>query len=187
MAVRHPRRRRRKSSTLESPSTLQLSSIICEPWMAKTWKCPCQTCKLNLYLPGPPPILVLPGQQHFTQQHLLRSLSTSRMTPQQDHDDAIIPFSDSLYFSNDPGTHRLTSLQKRANQWRRWSEDIIPRMIVPYLSYIQETSSLRHANILGEHHQYKGVCEAGCKTCSLKVACVLFDSMLSGFLCLTIA
>ncbi|KAJ8591901.1 hypothetical protein M405DRAFT_701525, partial [Rhizopogon salebrosus TDB-379] len=66
---------------------------------------------------------------------------------------------------------------KRANQWRRWLEDIIPRMIVPYLSYIQETSSLRHANVPGELHQYKGVCEAGCKTRSLKVACVLFDAL----------
>ncbi|OAX31616.1 hypothetical protein K503DRAFT_794925 [Rhizopogon vinicolor AM-OR11-026] len=66
---------------------------------------------------------------------------------------------------------------KRANQWRRWSEDIIPRMMVPYLSYIQETSSLRHANVPGERHQYKGVCEAGCKTRSLKVACVLFDAL----------
>ncbi|OAX31515.1 hypothetical protein K503DRAFT_794937 [Rhizopogon vinicolor AM-OR11-026] len=55
-----------------------------------------------------------------------------------------------------------------ANQWRRWSEDIIPCMIVPYLSYIQETSSLCHANVPGECHQYKGVCEAGCKTHSLK-------------------
>jgi len=177
MAVRRPRRRRRKSSTLESPSILQPSTIICEPRMAKTWKRPRQTRKLNLYLPGPPPVLVLPGRQRFTQQHLPRSLSTSRMAPQQDHDDDIIPFSDSLYFSNDPGTHRLTGSQKRANQWRRWSEDIIPRMIVPYLSYIQETSSLRHANVPGELHQYKGVCEAGCKTRSLKVACVLFDGM----------
>ncbi|KAG1845352.1 hypothetical protein F4604DRAFT_1884323 [Suillus subluteus] len=53
---------------------------------------------------------------------------------------------------------RLTSSQKRANQWRRWLEDIIPAMIVPYLSYIQETVSLRHANTPAIHHRTDGEC-----------------------------
>ncbi|KAG1819999.1 hypothetical protein EV424DRAFT_1472573 [Suillus variegatus] len=66
--------------------------------------------------------------------------------------------------------------QKRANQWHRWSEDIIPRMIVPYLSYIEETLSLRHANIPGERHSNDGECGTGCRTRSIKVACVLFDA-----------
>ncbi|KAG2336961.1 hypothetical protein BDR05DRAFT_978650 [Suillus weaverae] len=58
--------------------------------------------------------------------------------------------------------------QKRANHWCRWSEDVIPCMIVPYLSYIQETVLLHHASNI-----------TGCRTCSIKVACVFFDSMKS--------
>ncbi|OAX31781.1 hypothetical protein K503DRAFT_787622, partial [Rhizopogon vinicolor AM-OR11-026] len=99
----------------------------------------------------------------------------SRTELEQEGDEATIPFSDSLHFSNDPGSRRLTSSQKKANQWHRWSEDVIPRMVVPYLSYIQETLSLRHANIPGECHVNDGECGTGCRTRSIKVACVLFD------------
>ncbi|KAG1896097.1 uncharacterized protein F5891DRAFT_1130422 [Suillus fuscotomentosus] len=100
----------------------------------------------------------------------------SRTELEHKDDEATIPFSDSLHFSDHPVPRRLTSSQKRANQWRRWSEDIIPRMIVPYLSYIEETLSLRHANIPGEHHSNDGECGTGCRTRSIKVACVLFDA-----------
>jgi hypothetical protein len=149
--------------------------------MVKKWKRPCDSKKLNLYLPGLPPVLVMPGRRHLAQQILHRSLSMSRTELEHKDDEATIPFSDSLHFS-DPVPRCLTSSQKRANQWQRWSEDIIPRMIVPYLSYIQETLSLRHANVPGEHHSNDGECGAGCRTRSIKVACVLFDGMLSFFL-----
>ncbi|KAG2115662.1 hypothetical protein BD769DRAFT_1363277 [Suillus cothurnatus] len=91
-------------------------------------------------------------------------------------DGPVFPFSDSIHFSNDAGPRRLTSSQKRANQWRRWSEDVIPRMIVPYLSYLQETVSLRHANMPAIRHRTDGECRTGCKTRSIKVACVFFDA-----------
>ncbi|KAG2114674.1 uncharacterized protein F5147DRAFT_743849 [Suillus discolor] len=100
----------------------------------------------------------------------------SRTELEHKDDEAIIPFRDSLHFSDHPVPRHLTSSQKRANQWRRWSEDIILRMIVPYLSYIEETLSLRHANIPGEHHSNDGECGTGCRTRSIKVACVLFDA-----------
>ncbi|KAG0696429.1 hypothetical protein DFH29DRAFT_984613 [Suillus ampliporus] len=100
----------------------------------------------------------------------------SRTELEHKDDEATIPFSDSLHFSDHPVPRRLTSSQKRANQWRRWSEDIIPRMIVPYLSYIEETLSLRHANVPGERHSNDGECGTGCRTRSIKVACVLFDA-----------
>ncbi|KAG1723793.1 hypothetical protein EDD22DRAFT_961920 [Suillus occidentalis] len=96
----------------------------------------------------------------------------SRTELEHKDDEATIPFSDSLHFS-DPVPYHLTSSQKRANQWQRWSEDIIPHMIVPYLSYIQETLSLHHANVPGEHYSNDGECGAGCRTRSIKVACVL--------------
>ncbi|KAG2087443.1 uncharacterized protein F5147DRAFT_748525 [Suillus discolor] len=79
-------------------------------------------------------------------------------------DGPVFPFSDSIHFSNDAGPHRLTSSQKRANQWRRWSEDVIPRMIVPYLSHIQETVSLHHANMPAIRHRTDGECRTGCRT-----------------------
>ncbi|KAG2125135.1 hypothetical protein DEU56DRAFT_693213, partial [Suillus clintonianus] len=65
---------------------------------------------------------------------------------------------------------------KRANQWRRWSDDIIPAMIVPYLSYLQETVSLRHANMPAIRHRTDGECGTGCRTRNIKVACVFFDA-----------
>ncbi|KAG2039883.1 hypothetical protein BDR03DRAFT_810559, partial [Suillus americanus] len=65
---------------------------------------------------------------------------------------------------------------KRANQWRRWSEDIIPAMIVPYLSYIQETVSLCHANMPVIRHRTDGECGTGCRTRNIKGACVFLDA-----------
>ncbi|KAG1898846.1 uncharacterized protein F5891DRAFT_954811 [Suillus fuscotomentosus] len=100
----------------------------------------------------------------------------SRTELEHKDDEATIPFSDSLHFSDHPVPRRLTSSQKRANQWRRWSDDIIPRMIVPYLSYIEETLSLRHANVPGERHSNDGECGTGCRTRSIKVACILFNT-----------
>ncbi|KAG1760797.1 hypothetical protein EDD22DRAFT_980455 [Suillus occidentalis] len=61
--------------------------------------------------------------------------------------------------------------QKRANQWCRWSEDVILHMIVPYLSYLQETVLLRRANMPAICHRTDGECRTGCKTHSIKVAC----------------
>ncbi|KAG1849101.1 hypothetical protein C8R48DRAFT_750301 [Suillus tomentosus] len=49
-------------------------------------------------------------------------------------------------------------------------------MIVPYLSYIEETLLLCHANVPGEHHSNDGECGTGCRTRSIKVACILFDA-----------
>ncbi|KAG1807137.1 uncharacterized protein BJ212DRAFT_1449388 [Suillus subaureus] len=84
-------------------------------------------------------------------------------------------FSDSLHFSNGPITHHLTSSQKRANQWCRWSQDVIPSCLIPYLSYIQLTSALCYTNMPGQPQQDLGVCRAGCKTWSITVACVHFN------------
>jgi hypothetical protein len=187
MAVRRPKPRRRKATTHHSspPSMHQPTTSICKPRMLNRWKRPRETTKLDLYLPGPPPILVLPGRQRLAQQRLRRSSSICRMEPGQMDDGPVFPFSDSIHFSNDAGPRRLTSSQKRANQWRRWSEDVIPRMIVPYLSYLQETVSLRHANMPAIRHWTDGECRTGCKTRSIKVACMFFDGILSFFSLLT--
>ncbi|KAG2068987.1 hypothetical protein BDR04DRAFT_1129041 [Suillus decipiens] len=66
---------------------------------------------------------------------------------------------------------------KKTNQWCRWSEEVIPSLIVPYLAYMQETSILHYANIVRQPHRDTVACHAGCGTCSIKVACVFFDSL----------
>ncbi|KAG2106897.1 hypothetical protein BD769DRAFT_1630671 [Suillus cothurnatus] len=73
--------------------------------------------------------------------------------------------------------HDTSLSQKRANQWRRWSEDVIPSLLVPYLSYIQQTSVLHYTNAPGEAQQDLAVCQAGCRTRSITVACVHFDAL----------
>ncbi|KAG1812684.1 hypothetical protein EV424DRAFT_1473565 [Suillus variegatus] len=151
MAVRRPKPRRREPSTSkvasltqeECPSIPPPITITCEPWMNRAWRRPRQTRQLNLYLPAPPPMLVLPGRQHLTQQNFCRPSSAPR-TPVTQED---IDITD----------------EKRANQWRRWSQDIIPSLLVPYLSYIQQTSAL--------------LCQAGCRTRNITVACVHFDAL----------
>ncbi|KAG2101584.1 uncharacterized protein F5147DRAFT_746952 [Suillus discolor] len=67
--------------------------------------------------------------------------------------------------------------QKRANRWRRWSQDVIPSLLVPYLSYIQQTSVLCYTNAPGEAQQDIAVCQAGCRTRRITVACVHFDAL----------
>jgi hypothetical protein len=183
MAVCRPKPRRRKVSTLEAASATQEelppNTIVCQLWMNKAWRHLCQTRKLDLYLPGPPPVLIMPGRQCLTQR--LSLPSAPRMVTPQDRDGPTDPFSDSLYFFNDPSVRHLTSSQKKTNQWRRWSEEVIPSLIVPYLAYMQETSMLCYANIVRQPHGDTVACHAGCGTCSIKVACVFFDSMLSTF------
>ncbi|KAG1727336.1 hypothetical protein EDB19DRAFT_1897559 [Suillus lakei] len=71
----------------------------------------------------------------------------------------------------------MATSQKKTNQWRRWSEEVIPSLIVPYLVYMQETSMLRYANIVRQPHGDTVACHAGCGTRSIKVACVFFDSL----------
>ncbi|KAG1887859.1 hypothetical protein F4604DRAFT_1675004 [Suillus subluteus] len=185
MAVRRPKPRRREPSTSkvasltqeECPSIPPPITITCEPWMNRAWRRPRQTRQLNLYLPALPPVLVLPGRQRLTQQNFCHPSSAPRTLVTQEDIDITneVLFSDSLHFSNDPIGHRLTSSQKRANQWRRWSQDVIPSLLVPYLSYIQQTSALRYTNAPGQTQQDLGVCQAGCRTRNITVACVHFD------------
>ncbi|KAG1856152.1 hypothetical protein F4604DRAFT_1932009 [Suillus subluteus] len=108
--------------------------------------------------------------------HTAKLLPSRTSVTQEDITNEVL-FSNSLHFSNDPIGHCLTSSQKRANQWRRWSEDVILSLLVPYLSYIQQTSVLRYTNAPGEAQQDLAVCQVGCRTRSITVACVHFDAL----------
>ncbi|KAG1738078.1 uncharacterized protein EDB91DRAFT_1237789 [Suillus paluster] len=71
----------------------------------------------------------------------------------------------------------MATSQKKTNQWCRWSEDVIPSLVVPYLSYMQETSMLHYADTVRQPHGDPVACHAGCGTRSIKVAWVFFDSL----------
>ena len=59
---------------------------------------------------------------------------------------------------------------KKERQWRKWSEDVIPVLLKPYLTLMRETQSLRHIN------EVRG--RKGCTGCAfgrlLEVSCIYF-------------
>ena len=71
---------------------------------------------------------------------------------------------------------RHNSSQKRQNQWCRWSENIIPALVKPYLYYLEASQSL-HVVIntkVGDQSQ--------CPMCTvqqLTVYCLFFDCVLA--------
>ena len=63
---------------------------------------------------------------------------------------------------------------KRQKQWRKWSEDVIPALLQPYMTLLRETEGLRDIN----SRRWLD----GCVGCSdgrlLNVTCVYFESRL---------
>ncbi|OJA11305.1 hypothetical protein AZE42_09657 [Rhizopogon vesiculosus] len=201
MAVRRPKRPRDAGSSIPSkwfhplpdhpppvtPTNSQPTTIICEPWMVRTHRAPQAAHK------PAPPVLVLPGQQRFTQN----VVSSSRHSIVQDENNPHPPigadlldidpfigdeplFSDSLYMPDGPidlPRQRLSSLQKKQNQWQRWSEEVIPSLISPYLSYIRQSASLQSIPDLGCSTGGDSHCSGFCRPQSLAVTCVLFDRL----------
>jgi len=69
----------------------------------------------------------------------------------------------------------LKRTSKKQRQWRKWSEDIIPALLKPYMSLMQETESLRNIGLV------RG--RKGCSECMdgrlLDVSCIYFNSEFS--------
>jgi hypothetical protein len=63
---------------------------------------------------------------------------------------------------------------KRQRQWRKWSEDVIPALLQPYMALLRETEGLRDINSKREANSCTG-CSAGRL---LDVTCVYFESKL---------
>jgi len=61
---------------------------------------------------------------------------------------------------------------KRQRQWRKWSADIIPALLQPYMSLLRETEGLRDINTKRQGDSCPG-CSDGRL---LEVTCVYFDS-----------
>jgi hypothetical protein len=142
---------------------------------------------------APVPLLVLPGRQRFT-QHIRPSLGLRRVEDDESNSQSPIAvvddlrdndpfvdeplFSDSLYMPDGPvdlPRPRLSGLQKKQNQWRRWSEEVIPSLITPYLAYIRRSVSLQCAPDLHSSLGDNSHCDGFCRPRSLAVTCVLFD------------
>ncbi|KAG2356502.1 hypothetical protein BDR07DRAFT_1300303 [Suillus spraguei] len=71
--------------------------------------------------------------------------------------------------------HHLSGLQKKQNQWRRWSEEVIPSLISPYLCYIQQSGSLQSIHDLRCPTEEDSHCSQFCCPQTLAITCVLFD------------
>ena len=60
---------------------------------------------------------------------------------------------------------------KKQRQWRKWSEDIIPSLIKPYLEVLRTTSGLRDIDQIRR--------QDGCKGCGkgelLDISCIFFE------------
>ncbi|OAX32500.1 hypothetical protein K503DRAFT_668010, partial [Rhizopogon vinicolor AM-OR11-026] len=67
---------------------------------------------------------------------------------------------------------------KKQKQWRRWSEEVIPSLISPYLGYIWQSASLQSIPDLGCSTGGDSRCSGFCRPQSLAVTCVLFDHAL---------
>lgn len=61
---------------------------------------------------------------------------------------------------------------KKRRQWQKWSENVIPAMLKPYLQLLRETESLRSLNLVRNQQQCLG-CSGGRM---LDVSCIFFES-----------
>ncbi|KIJ61161.1 hypothetical protein HYDPIDRAFT_31671 [Hydnomerulius pinastri MD-312] len=80
-----------------------------------------------------------------------------------------------MYFPNDhdaPEVTRLSNRQKKLNQWRRWSTEVIPSLVPLFRAYLRDTSNLRIPAVLRSRD---GDCSCVSSGRTLQVTCVLFD------------
>ncbi|KAF9231233.1 hypothetical protein BU15DRAFT_56419 [Melanogaster broomeanus] len=56
---------------------------------------------------------------------------------------------------------------KRAHQWQRWHDDVIPALVAPYLSFLAR----------GEQEQVSPGHACGCKRRQLKISCLYLEKI----------
>ena len=126
------------------------------------------------YLPAPPPVFVLPGRERLAQHPAAVPHQPQRPSIRCQPD----VFDIVGELRNDGASSPLhhNSSQKRQNQWRRWSENIIPALVKPYLHYLEASQSLRVVVDTKDGDQSQ------CPTCTvqqLTVYCLFFDCALA--------
>lgn len=153
---RRPKRHYRKaspapssalSSRSSSPSKSTASHIIL-PSELPTPRRPRNT--EDMYLPGPERLFVLPGEE-YTQQPS-PSRSRGRM-PRVNEDPTGLPLPtrdpspfayDDIFMTSQLDPDQQPFIQrKKQKQWQRWTNEVIPSLISPYLSLLRTTESLR--------------------------------------------
>ena len=139
----------------------------------------------SLYLPVER-LLTLPGRRAFTQHHVPSEpartdsapargpsagpYSDSEGTPHllSDFDCGNNLLTDGLQISHDPLSRNS---RKKMRQWQRWSDEIIPSLVRPFLRYQRLSRKLRNP-VTSEPL----VCKNNCVRRHLKVVCISFNS-----------
>ncbi|KAG2158535.1 uncharacterized protein EDB93DRAFT_1237909 [Suillus bovinus] len=75
------------------------------------------------------------------------------------------------------GQHRLVTSSMKINQWRRWTNKVIPSLIAPYLAYLRKSTSLRNRIELQPDKVAAFQCRSSCRRRALKITCILFNHM----------
>lgn len=124
----------------------------------------------SLYLPAAPPVFVLPGRQRLAQGPSAIPHRPHHQPPAREPD--VFDIMNEIQLEDEVSSLRQSGLQKRQNQWQRWSRDIIPALVKPYMRYLKALQSLRVTI------DPKVLSPGRCPTCApqwLTVCCLFFD------------
>jgi hypothetical protein len=122
-------------------------------------------------------LVTLSGQQQYTQNGQQASLSgrptndseDSNPIP-EDHTNSQSPADDlNLVFTEEVTLQDQRS--KKERQRKKWTDDIIPSLVGPYLHLLRQSQSLRHVDRISKH-----TCTCLNPGRNLVVICVYFDS-----------
>ncbi|KAG2159206.1 uncharacterized protein EDB93DRAFT_1075403 [Suillus bovinus] len=70
---------------------------------------------------------------------------------------------------------RSNNHQKKINQWRHWTNKVIPSLIAPYLAYLHKSTSLCDRIELQPDEVAAFQCRSSCRRRALKITCILFN------------
>ncbi|KAG2079725.1 uncharacterized protein F5147DRAFT_552625, partial [Suillus discolor] len=65
--------------------------------------------------------------------------------------------------------------QKKLNQWRCWTNEVIPSLITPYFAYLRKSTSL--CDRIGPDAEEVAAfqCRSSCRRRTLNITCILFN------------
>jgi hypothetical protein len=126
-----------------------------------------------LYAPGGP--FTQPTNPMNRHSSTLQPLPTYVHSASDNHTLVNTVLVTNLAVTDDSGVERVRSQQQKAESYRKWIGDIIPSLVVPYLSLLQRTDSLQqppNPEWLAEVPP----CGHGHSRRQIKVTCVYLDS-----------
>jgi hypothetical protein len=129
----------------------------------------------HLFIPGPEALLTLPGRTKLTQVYSLddfNNQSPRRRRPiSTNHDDSNVvePIFDDV-FTVPPLDSDTNGRRRKENQWNRWTTDVIPSLLRPYLQLLRETENLRD-----KPDDHLDICTCGSPGRPASIITVYFD------------